>query len=70
VFIGGTRSPLTRRNGPRRHRAPGFDPSSALTARSDAADKVEESRRALSTARSRAEAAADALKAIEKGRPI
>jgi hypothetical protein len=42
----------------------------ATQLREAAADKVEESRRALSTARSRAEAAADALKAIEKGRPI
>lgn len=40
----------------------------ATALREAAAERVEESRRALSTARSRAEAAAAALKAIEKGR--
>jgi hypothetical protein len=40
----------------------------ATSLREAAAEKAEESRRALSTARSRAEAAAEALKAIEKSR--
>ena len=42
----------------------------ATALREAAAERVEESRRALSTARSRAAAATDAVKAIEKGRPI